>query len=628
MRRRVSLAAPKCRRHVLRLLALSVICSAMVTFVFSPDSVKAEGAIVNVLDYGAKANDGIDDSSAIQAAIDNCPLGGTVVIPSGTYLIRSLVSPKSNITIEGTVGQTILTMPAQSYGNWIFYAANLSNLTISGISLRASSYTDNVGGIFLPGAQNCTLDHLDIQGMTFGIKLGSGDVASGWNITDIVIRESQMPIYMAYVHDSTFTRLNLQAINIPGTNKDHALYMERENRNLTFNDCTLSGGCGYCLHLYMEGGSSSDINFENLTLDSTHGRYPLVIGSGYSSVHFRNTTFRAGQSGPVVTLYGGSDITFDGFSASGGSNLVIASSSVSNVVFSNGSYTGSDLGSGVSFTNVATNSVANTSGSTVPSTSTTTQTTTAPVASSSTTTTAAPVTTTTDTPVTTTTVVTTPVSTVTTTPVTMRISRARLTIRNLKNNQRVAGTLTVSAASTPPLTTASVSSVATASSAQVEKVRFAVDGRWVATDYSAPYYGKVRTNQMAPGSTHIISATAYDGRGRVISVASVKVVAANIVTISNLTEGQEVSGIVNVKATVVSSTRVKVVYFFVDGKWFATDPYAPYAANLDTSKFKPGSTHAIRVQAYDRYWRLINVTTVNVRAPAATLVDPTVTAVT
>ena len=85
------------------------------------------------------------------------------------------------------------------------------------------------------------------------MKLGSGSTASGWIVSDIVVRNTEMPMYISYVHDSSFTRLDLEAVRLYTTTGDHAIYMERENRNLTFNDVTLSGGSGYCLQLWLEG---------------------------------------------------------------------------------------------------------------------------------------------------------------------------------------------------------------------------------------------------------------------------------------------------------------------------------------------------------------------------------------
>ncbi len=230
---------------------------------------------LSVTTYGAKGDGVTNDATAIQSAINAAAsAGGTVTFPAGTFRIGSTIRPKSNVTLSGVAGQTILTMPAQATRQYMLYAENLSNLTLSGLSFRAGGYADNVSGLLLPGAQNCRASNLSFEGLVYGMKLGSGSTASGWVVSDIVVRNTEMPMYISYVHDSSFTRLDLEAVRLYTTTGDHAIYMERENRNLTFNDCNLSGGSGYCLQLWLEGGTSSGITFNNLSLDSRTGRYP------------------------------------------------------------------------------------------------------------------------------------------------------------------------------------------------------------------------------------------------------------------------------------------------------------------------------------------------------------------
>jgi len=62
-----------------------------------------DGAVYNVLDYGAVGNGSTDDTVAIQAAIDaaNAAGGGTVYFPAGTYKLTDTVNLKANVKLQG-----------------------------------------------------------------------------------------------------------------------------------------------------------------------------------------------------------------------------------------------------------------------------------------------------------------------------------------------------------------------------------------------------------------------------------------------------------------------------------------------------------------------------------------------
>ncbi|MDO7851703.1 glycoside hydrolase family 28 protein [Hymenobacter convexus] len=59
----------------------------------------AKGKVYNVLDYGAKNDTAVVNTKAIQAAINACAAGGTVLIPKGTFVSGALFL-KSNMTLR------------------------------------------------------------------------------------------------------------------------------------------------------------------------------------------------------------------------------------------------------------------------------------------------------------------------------------------------------------------------------------------------------------------------------------------------------------------------------------------------------------------------------------------------
>ncbi len=335
------------------LLAAAAVVVAVCVAIGVSVSVSTGSHTFNVLDYGARADGVTDDAGAIQAAIDAASDDhGNVMIPAGVFLVGSTLELESGITIEGIRGQTVLAMPAQSSQTFIMQGTNLQKVTLSGLSFRSDDHGSDVSGVYMVGARDCKASFLRFDNLSYGMKLGSGQVGDHWTVSDVVARNCQTVLYISHVHDSTFARLDLQAVRLPD-NQHHTVYLERECRGLSFSDCSLSGGSGYTLHLWVEGGSSSDLTFTNVSLDARTGGSPLVIGSGWSDIVFEDGAFLADSRGVVIQFYGGASITFDRFRASGGDALVgWGYVQPVDVVFRNGVYEGEELGTGVAFDNV------------------------------------------------------------------------------------------------------------------------------------------------------------------------------------------------------------------------------------------------------------------------------------
>lgn len=111
-----------------------------------------EGAVYNVLDYGAVGDGIADDTAAIQAAIDAAGVqGGVVYHPAGTYLCAGLVINKPGVELRGeTKSSSILKANAASD----ILTLNASAENVSDCGVRDLGFDPNgnsISGLVLAG---------------------------------------------------------------------------------------------------------------------------------------------------------------------------------------------------------------------------------------------------------------------------------------------------------------------------------------------------------------------------------------------------------------------------------------------------------------------------------------------
>jgi hypothetical protein len=195
------------------------------------------------------------------------------------------------------------------------------------------------------------------------MKIGSGS-QSKLNVDGFVVQGSVQALFLANVSDSTFRNMNFNCpywANAQTGSKNHTLYIERGNSNLSFYNLTSTGGSNWPIHLYnyetySSYGMGRNILFDGLTVNSQVGA--IVISEGFDGVTMRNVKATAGNGWPVFRMYGAArNIVIDGFEAWGPGPLVdkwTGGANPVNVVFRNGVYHGPSLGSvpGVTFENV------------------------------------------------------------------------------------------------------------------------------------------------------------------------------------------------------------------------------------------------------------------------------------
>jgi hypothetical protein len=281
--------------------------------------------------------------------------GGTVNVPAGTYTISSPVSLQSGTHVVGVPGQTVFRMGAKSETTQILNLSGVSDVSIQGVTFACDAIGDNIIGIKVDGCTGVTIDDCAFNNLWYGVKIGTGYQSSGLTFTNSKAVNNCQALFVACLSDSTFQNLDLGVDSTGTWGKNHVVYMNRDNHNLTFSNVTLTGGRGQALQLYMEtqdtGDTSDNITFSGLTITTSYG--PIVISQNYKGVKFTELKATGGPTASVIQAYGAAaNVSVNGFTCSGGMALVGSSDATDATaltgdatgwVVSNGTYKGTTL---------------------------------------------------------------------------------------------------------------------------------------------------------------------------------------------------------------------------------------------------------------------------------------------
>lgn len=168
----------------------------------------ARAATFNIVDFGAKPNDDVDDTAAVNQALAACGEagGGTVFVPAGTFVISRQASEspilvmRSNTTLKGEGAASTLQFPkrASESNFWRMLGHGtdgLRNVTICDLHLDGGNthpayrrgVPEHNHGIFLY-SKEAVVENVLIERML--IENFSGDcVAIGYGCRNITVRD-------------------------------------------------------------------------------------------------------------------------------------------------------------------------------------------------------------------------------------------------------------------------------------------------------------------------------------------------------------------------------------------------------------------------------------------------------
>lgn len=225
-----------------------------------------QGAVANVLDFGADSSGATSSSTAFQAAIDSLTNGGSVYLPQGTYLLNVTdgVAIDNNITMFGDGSATVVQFGAQDS----LKANGKSNIVIQDIKFQ----NENARLFF----NNCT----NVQLLNC---YGEGTRTSGGNIT-------QQGFWFAGCD-------NVLIENPQFTNYRDAIYLSQKNWPTT--------GTDPCGRVIVRGGSITQTN-HGTGMDYPTGVYGFQVAYlTVNGVYFQDIKPSAGSSGAGYGVYEG-----------------------------------------------------------------------------------------------------------------------------------------------------------------------------------------------------------------------------------------------------------------------------------------------------------------------------------
>lgn len=282
------------------------------------------GAVCNVEAYGAVGDDSRDNYAAIMAAINACPLGGTVLFPMGVFRISQPITLDKPVTLQGTYAPRWYyastprssIKPTTSFsGSAIVHvrdksisgqAADNNGGRIRNISIDGNSFGTAVDGLYFEGlVRDWKVEGVDISqtsGNGFRTAQGSG---SG-NPRGFTVQ--QLSIYSPALHGVRATALTDSYLEdvlvVGGAQRGFYFTSMGETKVVSsravFN--TLEG-------LYIDGASSNGgFQFTDFSTDRNDRHGIRISASGTTTISFTGLLIRrdgANDGGGSETPYAG-----------------------------------------------------------------------------------------------------------------------------------------------------------------------------------------------------------------------------------------------------------------------------------------------------------------------------------
>lgn len=256
---------------------------------------------ISVIDspYNAKGDwdgtTGMDNTSAIQYAINDAVPGTTIIIPymANQYKVDGTITLKSNIEII-CFGE--LYLPSSSSYRTVFTGGNgITNFKTSGISVisvndktRAIGRSGLGSNIILFSLSNCsgvTIDDTYGENLEYFLKVDIN--SSDFVLNKIETKNVFQPIYSV---DLSVLRGKAWKFDCPltGDSHDHHLHVNGSNEDWIVDDITFVGGTGQSFQISATNNTkvtNKNLHFTNIKINDVVDAFIVTAGSNITFDH-------------------------------------------------------------------------------------------------------------------------------------------------------------------------------------------------------------------------------------------------------------------------------------------------------------------------------------------------------
>jgi hypothetical protein len=271
-----------------------------------------EGAVVNVLDYGAVGDDATSNTAAIQAALNALTSGGTLYVPEGIYRLGALTVAGDNVEIVMEPGAVLKFNTLGSGVKAI--TINADNFAVRGGAIQgpaAAVYVGNENGLHMIGTSTSVrktgLTVVGTEISQFGAHGIYAQFVDNINIQSCNIHDCGYAggMFLSCNH-GVFSDNKVITIAPGVTSNMYGISLTHDSTDYDTdpNAGTKQAANPFCWDWYVAGNYIEDINWEGI---DTHGGYELrVVGNVVYDTYGGIAV--TGSSGDAINYAGWSNV--------------------------------------------------------------------------------------------------------------------------------------------------------------------------------------------------------------------------------------------------------------------------------------------------------------------------------